>query len=128
MKQNGSLLLRDGPWMPCGLTCNPIHRRSTWWFPMPAARACCTGTCWGEPTRYRDLLGGTYQAVPLNRLPPGAHGLVAADINHDSYTDLDFEPGGRLLNRAGDLQSVPRPGHSEFPAGSAAADFTGNGD
>src|SRR5271157_112587 len=76
---------------------------------------------------YRDRLGGTYQAVPLNALPPDAHGLVAADVNHDSYTDLEFEPGGLLLNRAGDLQAVPRPDHAAFPAGSAAADFMGNG-
>ena len=76
---------------------------------------------------YRDRLGGAYQAVPLNVLPPDAGGLVASDVNHDSYTDLEFEPGGRLLNRAGDLEAVPRPGHDAFPAGSAAADFTGNG-
>jgi tetratricopeptide (TPR) repeat protein len=76
---------------------------------------------------YRDRLGGAYQAVPLDSLPPGAHGLVAADLNHDSYTGLEFEPAGRLLNRAGVLQSVQRPGHAAFPADSAAADFTGNG-
>jgi tetratricopeptide (TPR) repeat protein len=76
---------------------------------------------------YRDRLGGAYQAVALNVLPPGAGGLVASDVNHDGYTDLEFEPGGRLLNRAGDLEAVPRPGHDAFPAGSAAADFTGNG-
>jgi tetratricopeptide (TPR) repeat protein len=76
---------------------------------------------------YRDRLGGTYQAVPLNALPPDAHGLVAADVNHDGYTDLDFEPGGRLLNRSGDLQAVPRPDTAAFPPASAAADFTGTG-
>jgi tetratricopeptide (TPR) repeat protein len=76
---------------------------------------------------YRDRLGGTYQAVPLPALPPDAHGLVAADVNHDGYTDLEFEPGGRLLNGAGDLQPVPRPGRTAFPAGSAAADFSGTG-
>jgi tetratricopeptide (TPR) repeat protein len=87
---------------------------------------------------YRDLLGGTYRATPLNVLPPDAHGLVAADVNHDSYTDLSYAgapsgPDGLLLNRAGDLQSarhedniadsaVPRA----FPA-TAAADFAGAG-
>jgi tetratricopeptide (TPR) repeat protein len=76
---------------------------------------------------YRDRLGGAYQAVALNVLPPGAGGLVASDVNHDGYTDLEFEPRGRLLNRAGDLEAVPRPGHDAFPAGSAAADFTGIG-
>ena len=76
---------------------------------------------------YRDRLSATYQAGPLPALPPDARGLAAADVNHDGFTDLDFEPGGRLLNRAGDLQSVPRPDAAAFPADSAAADFTGAG-
>ncbi len=75
---------------------------------------------------YRDRLGGTYEAVPLNSLPSNAHGLVAMDVNDDGYTDLEFEPAGRLLNRAGDLQAVP-PVPRAFPAASAAADFTGTG-
>jgi Tfp pilus assembly protein PilF len=76
---------------------------------------------------YRDRLGGTYQAVPLEALPPDAHGLVAADVNHDGFTDLDFEPVGRLLNRGGELQAAPPPGPRRFPATSAAADFAGAG-
>ena len=76
---------------------------------------------------YRDRLGGTYQAVPLTVLPADAHGLVAADFNHDGYTDLEFEPGGRLLNRAGELEAVPMPNHGAFPATATAADFTGTG-
>jgi tetratricopeptide (TPR) repeat protein len=76
---------------------------------------------------YRDLLGGNYRANPLNVLPPGAHGLVAADVNHDSFTDLAFEPDGLLLNRAGDLQTAPRQDHRAFPATAAAADFAGAG-
>ena len=76
---------------------------------------------------YRDLLGGTYKAVPLDALPADAHGLVAADINHDSYTDLEFAPTGLLLNHAGALQSAPLNGRRPLPAESTAADFTGNG-
>jgi tetratricopeptide (TPR) repeat protein len=76
---------------------------------------------------YRDRLGGTYQAVPLPALPPDAHGLVAADVNHDGYTDLEFEPAGLLLNRAGEPQAVARPNYGAFPADSASADFAGTG-
>lgn len=76
---------------------------------------------------YRDRLGGIYQAVPLNALPPDARGLVAADVNHDGYTDLDFEPAGRLMNRAGDLQTGPRTSQTGLPPASAAADFAGTG-
>jgi tetratricopeptide (TPR) repeat protein len=76
---------------------------------------------------YRDQLGGTYQAIPLDVLPRGAHGLVAADFNHDSFTDLEFEPSGCLLNRAGELQAGVCPERPPFPATAAAADFTGNG-
>ena len=60
-------------------------------------------------------------------MPPDARGLVAVDVNHDSYTDLEFEPNGLLLNRAGSLQAAPRTVHPAFPASAAAADFTGAG-
>jgi tetratricopeptide (TPR) repeat protein len=73
---------------------------------------------------YRDLLGGTYRADPLDALPPDAHGLVAADVNHDSYTDLEFDPDRLLLNRAGSLQAARRPGGPSLPSG---ADFNGAG-
>jgi tetratricopeptide (TPR) repeat protein len=76
---------------------------------------------------YRDKLGGTYQAVPLPALPADAHALAATDFNHDGFTDLEFEPAGRLLNRAGELQAVPFPGRRAFPLTAAAADFTGTG-
>jgi tetratricopeptide (TPR) repeat protein len=76
---------------------------------------------------YRDLLGGAYRADPVDALPPDAHGLVAVDVNHDSYTDLEFEPDGLLLNRAGSLQAASRAAHPAFPASAAAADFTGAG-
>jgi len=76
---------------------------------------------------YRDKLGGTYQAVDLPALPPDAHVLVAADFNHDGFTDLAFEPGGRLVNRAGVLAAAPRMAAAAFPANAAAADFSGAG-
>ena len=77
---------------------------------------------------YRDLLGGNYRATPLNVLPPNVHGLPreAEDVNHDSYTDLEYQPGALLLNRAGELQVAPRPTRGPIPAASAA-DFTGTG-
>ncbi|HTX35604.1 MAG TPA: FG-GAP-like repeat-containing protein [Bryobacteraceae bacterium] len=76
---------------------------------------------------YRDRLGGAYQAVPLDALPPDATGLVAADVNHDGFTDLEFAPAHLLLNRAGKLQAAPQPAPRPFPVAFAAADFTGNG-
>ncbi len=76
---------------------------------------------------YRDLLGGSYKAVPLTMLPAGARGLAAADINRDSYTDLEFEPNGLLLNRGGELRAAARSAPARFPADSAAADFSGGG-
>jgi tetratricopeptide (TPR) repeat protein len=75
---------------------------------------------------YRDLLGGSYRATPLNVLPADAHGLVAADVNHDSYTDLEYQPDTLLLNRAGELQVASRPTRGPIPAASAG-DFTGTG-
>jgi hypothetical protein len=42
--------------------------------------------------------------------------LVAADVNRDSYTDLDFEPAGRLLNRAGHLEAAPRARSRRVPS------------
>ena len=76
---------------------------------------------------YRDRLGGTYQAVPLPALPPDADGLVAADVNRDGYTDLEYEPGGRLLNRAGELQAIARPEHAAFPRRRGHRRFLGRG-
>ena len=75
---------------------------------------------------YRDLLGGSYRADTLDALPPDAHALTAADVNHDSYTDLEFEPDGLLLNHAGSLEVSPRTGSPAFTA-AAAADFAGAG-
>ena len=75
---------------------------------------------------YRDHLGGSYQATPLDALPADANGLIAADVNHDGFSDLEFAPAGLLLNRAGRLEAAP-PAPRTFPATFAAADFTGNG-
>jgi Tfp pilus assembly protein PilF len=76
---------------------------------------------------YRDRLGGVYQAVPLDALPPDATGLVAFDFNRDSFTDLEFAPGGLLVNRGGKLEAAARTEAAAFPATAAAADFSGNG-
>jgi hypothetical protein len=76
---------------------------------------------------YLDKLGGTYEAVTLKVLPAGVRSLVAGDFNHDGFTDLDFEPAGRLVNRGGELQFTPRAAVENFPAAAVAADFTGNG-
>jgi tetratricopeptide (TPR) repeat protein len=71
---------------------------------------------------YRDKLGGNYQAVPLGTLPAGAQGLVAEDFNHDGFTDLEFEPSGRLVNHGGVLETS-----QGAPPSAAGVDFTGNG-
>jgi tetratricopeptide (TPR) repeat protein len=78
---------------------------------------------------YRDRLGGSYQAVPLLDLPAGAHQLVASDFEHNGFTGLDFEPGGRLMNRAGVLKAIPqrRLFTSGPPIHYAVADFSGTG-
>jgi len=76
---------------------------------------------------YRDKLGGNYQAVPIDALPPDAHGLVAADVNHDGFTDLEFAPAGLLLNRSRHLEISTLQVRRPFPATYAAADFNGSG-
>jgi tetratricopeptide (TPR) repeat protein len=72
---------------------------------------------------YRDRLGGAYEAVALDALPPGAAGLLAYDFNRDGRTDLLFG-GAALWNRAGKLQ--PWTGRAIAPP-ATAADFRGNG-
>ena len=58
---------------------------------------------------YRDRLGGTYQAVPLPELPPGARELVAADFESRRLYRSGFrtrrptaEPRGRTRSRSAD--------------------------
>jgi Tfp pilus assembly protein PilF len=74
---------------------------------------------------YRDQLGGTYKAIPLDALPAGAGALSAADVNHDGRTDL-AAAGLQLLNRPGKWQAAPAPG--AFAGGpDVNADFDGDG-
>jgi len=66
---------------------------------------------------YRDLLGGNYQAVPLESLPPGASRLQVADLDHDGWLDLAFcapQAVGLLLNRQGELQAATTPASGGF--------------
>ncbi|MBS1854031.1 MAG: VCBS repeat-containing protein, partial [Acidobacteria bacterium] len=73
---------------------------------------------------YRDRLAGTYEAVPLPRLPAGATHLAAADFNRDGRTDLAAAPALLLLNRpAGFEPSTPAPDSGAH----AFADFDGDG-
>jgi tetratricopeptide (TPR) repeat protein len=75
---------------------------------------------------YRDALGGSYAAVDLNALPPGATNLAAFDFNHDGRTDLVSQPGPLLLNRAGGFENAPSPA---LPANGnfVATDFNADG-
>jgi hypothetical protein len=63
---------------------------------------------------YRDLLGGRYEARPLPRLPAGTRHLLAADLNHDGWTDLAAATGDGvtlLLNdRDEGFEAVPVEG------------------
>jgi tetratricopeptide (TPR) repeat protein len=72
---------------------------------------------------YRDKLGGSYQAVPLDALKPGAHDLNADDFNRDGFTDL-IANDGALVNRRGTLEPASAP---SIPFHPGAADFTGDG-
>jgi len=65
---------------------------------------------------YRDRLLGKYEAVPLEVLAAGAQGLIAYDMNNDSWTDLaagscrSRRPGsGRCGHRRRHFPQ-PRPG------------------
>jgi tetratricopeptide (TPR) repeat protein len=57
---------------------------------------------------YRDQLGGSYKAIPLDALPAGAAALSAADVNRDGRTDL-AAAGLQLLNRPGQWQMAAAP-------------------
>ena len=74
---------------------------------------------------YRDQLGGSYKAVPLDALPAGSTGLSGADVNHDGRTDM-AATGLQLFNRPGQWQTAPTP--QAFAGGpNLQADFDGNG-
>jgi tetratricopeptide (TPR) repeat protein len=49
---------------------------------------------------YRDRLGGKYEAVTVDQLPPGAVRLTPRDVNRDGWTDL-IAGNLLLLNRGG---------------------------
>ncbi len=57
---------------------------------------------------YRDRLGGKFEALPSQPIPPGAAGLVAADLNNDSMPDLIWQ-GGMALNRGERFAAAPSP-------------------
>jgi hypothetical protein len=70
---------------------------------------------------YRDKLVGSYQAIPIDPLRPGATNLVAYDFNKDGRTDLIAQPDLYLLNR-GKFELAPKP-----TGISIGEDFSGNG-
>ena len=75
---------------------------------------------------YRDLLGGQYEAVPLEGLPPGADLLQAVDIDNDSFLDVAFrgpKAVGLLLNRQGKLEAATTSAAGAF----VFADLTNRG-
>ncbi len=77
---------------------------------------------------YHDRLGGSYEAIPIDALPAGAHALAARDVNRDGRTDLMVSAPENLLllNQGGKLQpSSPAP--ASAGANSLLADFDGNG-
>jgi tetratricopeptide (TPR) repeat protein len=75
---------------------------------------------------YRDELGGSYKAAPLEALPAGTARLAAADFNHDGRTDLEAA-GLRLLNLPGQWQNA-RTAAQGFSGGPyTLADFDRNG-
>jgi tetratricopeptide (TPR) repeat protein len=74
---------------------------------------------------YRDRLGGTYEAVPLEALPPGAGAMVASDVNNDGWIDMVVGDGvglGVLINDGkGGFQRSQAPQDARAPV--ALADF-----
>ena len=68
---------------------------------------------------YRDRLSGTYEAVPLAAIPPGARDLGAFDFNNDGWTDLlvgDREGLTLLVNdHTGSFQPSPGPAGASGP-------------
>jgi hypothetical protein len=63
----------------------------------------------GSGTLYRDRLAGRYEAEPIQALPAGARGLVAADVNRDSWMDVIAESDDgalALVNTSGRLEAI----------------------
>jgi tetratricopeptide (TPR) repeat protein len=77
---------------------------------------------------YRDRLGGTYAATPLDALPAGASDLRAYDANPDSRTDLAFHTADGaarlLLNRTSGFEPGSPVTAEDLRAG---ADLDGKG-
>ena len=55
---------------------------------------------------YRDLLAGSFEAVPLESMPPGAVSIVPFDFDSDSWIDLAFV--------SGDKATLLRNDHGKF--------------
>ena len=83
---------------------------------------------------YRDLLAGSYQAVPLPSMPTGATSIVPFDFDNDSWIDLAFVSEGKatlLHNERGkfaplDLHPVAQSIVFADLAGRGAADLVAN--
>jgi tetratricopeptide (TPR) repeat protein len=68
---------------------------------------------------YRDLLGGRYDAIPLEVLPQGARAMAAFDVDNDGWTDLAVEDGAGLVllmnDQRGGFQSSTAPAGATTP-------------
>lgn len=65
---------------------------------------------------YKDRLAGQYVAKELDALPPGATGLLVADLNNDSQLDLIWN-GGAALNHDGTFRAIDWKGKGGFAVG-----------
>jgi tetratricopeptide (TPR) repeat protein len=80
-------------------------------------------------TVYRDQLGGHYAAESLTALPSGAHGLAAADVDADGWTDVTaVNPEAKggvtvLWNRHGQLESGVEVASGKSVKALAVTDF-----
>jgi hypothetical protein len=85
---------------------------------------------------FRDLLGGRYEATELPELPAGTRHLVAADADHDGWTDLVASgPGGvtvlRSLHRHArhlGFEAIPIAMASIAGSGAPAAEAVSSGE
>ncbi len=75
---------------------------------------------------YRDLLAGSYEAVPLPGLPAGASMLQVADVDNDGWLDVAYQGPktvSLLRNREGKLEAAATPASGAF----VFADVTNRG-